>query len=571
METRANFVLIGAFTLLGILGSLGFFVWLASVQIDRQYDVYGILFDDVSGLDKSGDVRFNGIPVGRVIGLRIYAPDPAKVLVTVEVDADTPVRENTVAQLTSQGVTGVAYIALSGGRGDAPPLTAAEGQLPIIPSRRSTVQALVEDAPDLLAQASDLLTQLQTVVGPDNRARVSGILQNLETSSGQLDQALQDFSAVTGTVRQASDQIARFTARLDSIGASVTTTLGNVDTTLGSASGAFDEARRALEAAGPAIGNAGTAFESAATLMRDRVPGVVEQVAQTVATLGTAVTDIAGRSATTLQGFTQTADLMNTRLTELQGTLATADSAFSAVSEASDSLTALTSGQGAALLTDSRDLVASVKGAVGTIQATVDRDLPAAMTDIRSAVATGAQAIERVAADVTAFTGGLAPLTSDAQAALQGATQVFDRAGATISRLENSLTMADSALGAATTAFESAAGLMDTDLAPVLGDIRSASASIGTAAAQLSADLPAISSDLTALIGRADAVVGQIQAAVASSAPGISDFASNGLPELARLGAEARGLVRSLNDVVRSLQKDPAGFLSGNRVPEYRR
>ena len=120
METRANFVLIGAFTLLGILGSLGFFIWLASVQIDRQYDVYGILFDDVSGLDKSGDVRFNGIPVGRVIGLRIYAPDPAKVLVTVEVDADTPVRENTVEQLTSQGVTGVAYIALSGGRGDAP-------------------------------------------------------------------------------------------------------------------------------------------------------------------------------------------------------------------------------------------------------------------------------------------------------------------------------------------------------------------------------------------------------------------------------------------------------------------
>ena len=38
-----------------------------------------------------------------------------------------------------------------------------------------------------------------------------------------------------------------------------------------------------------------------------------------------------------------------------------------------------------------------------------------------------------------------------------------------------------------------------------------------------------------------------------------------------RMGAEAKGLVRSLNDVVRSLQRDPAGFLSGNRVPEYRR
>ena len=60
METRANYILIGLFTLLAILGTLGFFIWLASIQIDRQYATYGILFDDVSGLDASGDVLFNG-------------------------------------------------------------------------------------------------------------------------------------------------------------------------------------------------------------------------------------------------------------------------------------------------------------------------------------------------------------------------------------------------------------------------------------------------------------------------------------------------------------------------------
>ena len=179
METRANFILIGIFTIAAILGSLLFFIWLASVQINRQYETYGILFEDVSGLDASGDVLFNGLSVGKVIGLRIDDTDPSKVFTTIEVDASTPVRSNTVAQLQSQGVTGVSYISLSGGGPDGTPLTAPDGGLPIIPSRRSTVQALVEDAPDLLAEATGLLEQFRALTGPENQRYLRNILQNL--------------------------------------------------------------------------------------------------------------------------------------------------------------------------------------------------------------------------------------------------------------------------------------------------------------------------------------------------------------------------------------------------------
>ena len=58
METRANYVLIGAVTLFGIVAGFVFFIWLASVQVDRQYDHYDILFNDVSGLSQAADVRF---------------------------------------------------------------------------------------------------------------------------------------------------------------------------------------------------------------------------------------------------------------------------------------------------------------------------------------------------------------------------------------------------------------------------------------------------------------------------------------------------------------------------------
>ena len=128
METRANFVLIGAFTLFGIVGSLGFFLWLAKVEIDRQYAYYDILFDNVSGLGEAGDVRYNGLPVGQVVLLALDHDDPSKVRVQIEINAETPVKTDTVATLELQGVTGVSYVALAGGAPEAEFLVAAAGE-----------------------------------------------------------------------------------------------------------------------------------------------------------------------------------------------------------------------------------------------------------------------------------------------------------------------------------------------------------------------------------------------------------------------------------------------------------
>ena len=96
METRANYILIGAFTLAGIIGAFGFLLWLAKIDVDRQYAYYDVLFDNVAGLSSAGDVRYNGLPVGQVVDLRLDADDPAKVRVRLELDATTPVRTDTV-------------------------------------------------------------------------------------------------------------------------------------------------------------------------------------------------------------------------------------------------------------------------------------------------------------------------------------------------------------------------------------------------------------------------------------------------------------------------------------------
>ena len=122
METRANHVVIGAFVLVVVLGLFGFVLWLAKIEIDQEFAYYHVAFDEaVSGLSLGGDVRYNGIPVGAVTAIEIARDDPSKVQVTLEVARETPVRADTVAKLELQGITGVAFIQLSGGTAAAGP------------------------------------------------------------------------------------------------------------------------------------------------------------------------------------------------------------------------------------------------------------------------------------------------------------------------------------------------------------------------------------------------------------------------------------------------------------------
>ena len=571
METRANYILIGAFTLAAILGTLGFFIWLASVQVNQQYQNYGVLFEDVSGLDPSGDVLFNGISVGRVTGLQIAPDDPSRVRADIEIEADVPVRSDTVAQLQSQGVTGVSYISLSGGTPAAAPLVAGANGVMIIPSRRSSVQALVQDAPDMLVEATRLLEQFQVLTGPENQAYVTNILRNLDSSSGRLDQAITDFSDITGTVRDATVQISQFTDRLDAIGASVATTLEQVDSTLIAATSAFQTADGAMAGTVTAIDSAGATFEQAREILRVQVPAILEQIAQAATLTNTAIADLQARSGATLDGFGETAALLNARLAELELTLQEANTAFVAVTGASDSFDALVEGDGTLLIAETRAVVADAKAAVATIQTVVMTDVPAIMTDIRSGVAAARLAVEDVGASVTGITTRIDPVMAQTEQALTAANTLFARAQSSLDVLDTTLETATGTLASAQTSFDAATVMLDTDLGPMMGDLRAASTQISAAVSDVARDVPAITADLRALIARADAVARDIQSAVGQSTPGISDFASRGLPELTRLAAEARSLLNTLGDLTRKIERDPARFLLDGRVPEYRK
>jgi phospholipid/cholesterol/gamma-HCH transport system substrate-binding protein len=219
METRASYVLIGAFTVLGILAGLAFFIWLAKVQLDKTYSHYDILFDTVAGLALASPVQFNGVDVGKVTAIDLDRDDPGRVRVRIEVVSATPVRQGTEATLQAQGVTGVSVVSLAGGAPDADRLPiVSPNDVPMIPSKPSAVQDLLQGAPDLLAEAIALLKDIQAFTTPENRIAIASILQNVDAATANLNTAIGDFSAVSVDVGAAVDQITTFTTRLDSFG-----------------------------------------------------------------------------------------------------------------------------------------------------------------------------------------------------------------------------------------------------------------------------------------------------------------------------------------------------------------
>ena len=128
METRANYALIGIFTLAVIASAFGFVLWFSGGDKSSGQRIYKVVFDgSVSGLLRGAPVRFNGVSVGDVTQIDFIPSDPSHVSALVEIDARVPIRVDTKARLEATGLTGVASVALSGGSETSPPLPPGPG------------------------------------------------------------------------------------------------------------------------------------------------------------------------------------------------------------------------------------------------------------------------------------------------------------------------------------------------------------------------------------------------------------------------------------------------------------
>ena len=239
METRASYVLVGAFTLLTILGAFGFVMWQVQQQLGLAYAYYDIQFDDaVLGLSEEAEVRFNGIRVGEVKRIWIKPDTPDKVWVRIRVERrdDIKIRQDAYASLEYQGVTGVSYINIQGGKPDADLLPVvsdpADGDPPVLASKRSSIQQMFAGVPSVLSEADKLLRDLQAILNPENRERIGGILEDVETMTGavasraeDLESFIANVNAISGEMRETAIGIRELTGDLKTLAASAQRTM----------------------------------------------------------------------------------------------------------------------------------------------------------------------------------------------------------------------------------------------------------------------------------------------------------------------------------------------------------
>lgn len=217
METRANYVLIGIFTLAVIFGGFGFVWWLERAGEGGGRSAYEIVFDSaVSGLRPGAPVNFNGIRVGEVNSLRLDKTDPRKVVVTVNISSTVPVRSDTRASLEYQGLTGIASVAMTGGRIDAPPLVAQAGSPPRMLAEGGQIQDLMTGAKQIMGRIDSIATRIDRLLG-DNEQRLDQAIKDIAKFTGVLSDRSGDVDALLSNAGQLAAKLNGMADKFDGV------------------------------------------------------------------------------------------------------------------------------------------------------------------------------------------------------------------------------------------------------------------------------------------------------------------------------------------------------------------
>ncbi len=241
MESKVNFALVGAFVLLLAAALVGVVLWLASGgAYQTQYDRYDASVEEsVSGLNLKAPVKYNGVDVGQVERIWLDAANPQRVNLRFQIERGTPVKEDTVATLKTQGLTGIAYVELSGGTAGSPPLMRREGQQhPVIQTKPSLSTRLETVLTDVLTRLDSTSTTINEVLSPANRQAFSSALADiasvsrtiaarrttLDTAITSAGQTLKNTSQASAQIGPVLERIGRSAQAIEAMGQSVVAT-----------------------------------------------------------------------------------------------------------------------------------------------------------------------------------------------------------------------------------------------------------------------------------------------------------------------------------------------------------
>jgi phospholipid/cholesterol/gamma-HCH transport system substrate-binding protein len=256
MDDKVNYAVVGAFVLLLGAALVAGVLWLAAgVHGGKRFSAYqSIMRESVAGLDVDAPVKYLGVDVGKVREIAIDPADSSQVRLRFLIEQGTPIKMDTEAVLKTQGLTGIAYVELSGGTAGSPPLRAADAaEIPTIRSRPSLSTRLESLLTTVLASVDRMSTNLNATFDADNRAALKQMLADTATLTHTLaNQQAALASGITDATRTARNT-ARASEHLASTIDRVASAADSVDRMAKSVAAAGDRADRSVEAAAVSI------------------------------------------------------------------------------------------------------------------------------------------------------------------------------------------------------------------------------------------------------------------------------------------------------------------------------
>ena len=613
METRANFVLIGAFTLAAVVGAFLFLMWIVGYGASGSHRHYQIVFNgSVTGLSAGANVLFNGLKVGEVTNLGFVKGNPSQVVADIDVTNESaPINADTKARLETQGLTGSGTVALIGGERGAPELT---GNPPIIPSLPTATLA------DLQTKAGYVLDLINKLI-VDNAQPIHQTLENVQTFSMALssnasgvDAALKSVSELGKTLEPLATRLQTLSEDADRVVVAVDpqkvrSIVDNVQSVSGKANTVLDNANKLIAESSEDIRTT-VANASAFSKTLNANSANLEAALKGFGDLGKAVQPAAQRIQTLSEDADRLvravdADKVKSIVDNFETLSVSANSAFSRadrlIADNSDVLHSAFENVNAfaETLADNRPSIdAGLKG-FGDLGKRIDplaARLQSLSDDADKLVKSiDTEKVSNVVGNAQTFSQALAASSGDYRAVMRDGASLVARLNDTSKELGAALTDADAVLKSLDS--KKIGGVVDSvsDVAATLrqnrGNIDETLKNASDMMAKLNRSADKVDGVLTsaqsflgspgtkgALAQVGDAaqsvkkLADNLDVRIKEISVGLNHFSNSGLREYEGLAIQGRRVLDDIDRVVRSFERNPTQLIWGSKssLPEYR-
>lgn len=209
MENRASYFFVGLFVFGVFFAALVFMLWLGGYSKEESFDYYEIYTQEsVAGLGVKAPVRLLGVEVGDVEDISIYSKDDLGVRILIKVQKDVPIKEDTLATLQLQGITGLKFVQLQGGSKNSPRLMAKnEGEIPVIKFKESFLAAIDRQSERIFSLVKTADDKSKELLSEKNLKNIELLLQNLENASENLNDTTLKLGKMADEVYSAANNL----------------------------------------------------------------------------------------------------------------------------------------------------------------------------------------------------------------------------------------------------------------------------------------------------------------------------------------------------------------------------